>query len=84
MKTLDLHQAAAFLHLHPDTLQRRAKAGDVPAAKPGKSWVFLEEDLVTYLRQLQTQPRQTGKGETQCSTNVVSFGGLTSSTHAAS
>lgn len=36
MKTLDLHEAAALLKLHPDTLQRRAKAGEIPGAKPGK------------------------------------------------
>ena len=34
MKTLDLLDAAAFLHLHPDTLQRRAKAGDIPGSEP--------------------------------------------------
>ena len=50
MKTLDLHEAAALLKLHPDTLQRRAKAGEIPGAKPGKAWVFLDEDLIAWLR----------------------------------
>lgn len=30
MRTLDLAEAAAFLGLHPHTLQARAKAGTVP------------------------------------------------------
>ena len=44
-RTLDLQEAANFLHMHPDTMQRRAKAGLIPGAKPGRGWVFLEEDL---------------------------------------
>ncbi|WP_431307163.1 helix-turn-helix domain-containing protein [Acidithiobacillus acidisediminis] len=83
VRTLDIHEAAAFLHMHKDTVQRRAKAGEIPGTKPGRSWVFLEEDLVAYLKRLQTQPRQTGKGETLCSTNVVTPGGWISSHQAA-
>ena len=50
MKTLILEEAAQFLHLHPVTLQRMAQRGDVPAAKAGKRWIFVEIDLVDYLR----------------------------------
>jgi len=42
MKTYDLRDAERILHLHPDTLQRRARAGQIRAAKPGKEWVFRE------------------------------------------
>ncbi|MGO8754501.1 MAG: helix-turn-helix domain-containing protein [Gallionellaceae bacterium] len=48
--TLDIKQAADFLHLHPVTLQRMAKRGDVPAARLGRRWIFLEIDLVSFLR----------------------------------
>ena len=58
MKTLDLQQAATFLHMNPETLRERAKAGLVPAAKPGKCWVFVEDDLVAYLRSLYADSRQ--------------------------
>jgi hypothetical protein len=50
MKTLNLNEAAAFLHLHPHTLEAKARAGDVPGAKPGKCWVFLDVDLADWLR----------------------------------
>jgi|SRR6185436_6493744 hypothetical protein len=50
MRTLELKAAAAFLHIHPITLLRKAQAGEVPGAKPGKRWVFLEIDLAEYLR----------------------------------
>jgi excisionase family DNA binding protein len=51
--TLDLPAAAAFLNLHPSTLQARAKAGKIPGAKPGRAWVFLRSDLIAYLKGLQ-------------------------------
>ncbi|MGO8754460.1 MAG: helix-turn-helix domain-containing protein [Gallionellaceae bacterium] len=50
MESLNLEQAAQFLHLHPVTLQRMARRGEVPAAKLGRRWVFLEIDLVASLR----------------------------------
>lgn len=33
MRTLDLTEAAAFLGIHPNTLQARAKSGAIPGAK---------------------------------------------------
>ncbi|HSC44086.1 MAG TPA: helix-turn-helix domain-containing protein, partial [Candidatus Binatia bacterium] len=52
MRTLDLEAAAAFLHMSPAVLGEKARAGRIRAAKPGKRWVFLEDDLVAYLRSL--------------------------------
>src|ERR1039457_96990 len=48
--TLGLLSAAAFLHMSPNTLRKRAAAGRVPAYKPGKSWVFLLDELVSHLK----------------------------------
>lgn len=50
MRTLDLIEAAQFLRLHPHTLEAKARAGEVPGAKPGKCWVFLDVDLAEWLR----------------------------------
>ncbi|WP_416224306.1 helix-turn-helix domain-containing protein [Acinetobacter sp. DSM 11652] len=58
MKTLSLLEAAALLHMHPEELRRRAKLGQIPAAKPAKLWVFIEDDLAEYLRSLYANPRQ--------------------------
>jgi len=52
MKSLSLNQAASFLQMSPSTLRDKVKSGLVPAAKPGKRWVFLEDDLVTFIRSL--------------------------------
>jgi excisionase family DNA binding protein len=51
--TLDLIEAAHVLRVHPKTLQAMAKAGKVPASKPGKQWVFRIEALDAYLRSLE-------------------------------
>jgi hypothetical protein len=48
--TLDLTQASAFLHVHEQTLLKLVRAGDVPAAKVGRAWVFIDVDLVAYIR----------------------------------
>ena len=37
MNTIDIAAAAAFLGLHPHTLQARAKAGEIPGAKVGNA-----------------------------------------------
>ncbi len=80
MKTLSLRQAAKLLKLHPETLRARAASGEIRAAKPGRSWVFLQDDLLDYLRSLA----HTNNGERRnpsmnfggklCSTNDVKFG----------
>lgn len=49
MHTYDLSEAAALLKMSPEALRQRAKAGHIPAYKPGKRWVFLEPDLHAYL-----------------------------------
>jgi hypothetical protein len=48
-----IEEAADFVGLNVSTLQARAKAGTVRGSKPGKRWVFLESDLIDYLRSLQ-------------------------------
>ena len=54
MNTLDLQQAAELLKIHPVTLQSKAKAGEIPGAKIGRSWVFLTTDLANYIRSKYT------------------------------
>jgi len=74
--TLDLKGAAQYLHLHPNTVQDRAKRGIIPgAAKPGKRWVFLEEGLKQYLLQLSPCP-SSASAKRGTSTFVLPEGGL--------
>ena len=58
MRTLDLREAAQFLRMSPAVLRGKARQGLVKAAKPGKCWVFLDDDLAVYLGQLYAGRRQ--------------------------
>ena len=42
-------EAADYLHLNVDTLKRKARQGDVPAAKTGRKWLFRKQDLDAWL-----------------------------------
>ncbi len=58
MKIFDLQEAAALLRMNPETLRRKAKAGIIHGAKPGKCWIFLEKDLVDYVRSQYAVPAE--------------------------
>lgn len=79
MRTLDLQEAALFLRMSPAVLRQKAKQGQIKGAKPGKRWVFLEDDLADYLRQLYAAGGQaplSDKEKSECHLgNVVLSGG---------
>ena len=56
MNTLDLQAAAAFLHVHPVTLQEKARTGEIPGAKIGRCWVFVDVDLIEHIRSQLNRP----------------------------
>ena len=58
VRTLSLDEAAAFLHMHPEEVRTRAKRGLIPGAKAGRRWIFLEIDLVEFVRSLYPVRRQ--------------------------
>ncbi len=68
MKTLGLLEAAKLLKLHSQTVLKLAREGEIPGAKPGKCWVFIEEDLIDWIRSQYNRPQQdVGQGGTICS-----------------
>jgi len=79
MKTYDLQRAAKFLHMSKSALRQKAKSGSIPGSKPAKKWVFVQDDLVIYLRSQAARIAETAKsrrGDLSClSTNVRTFGG---------
>ncbi|WP_058459429.1 helix-turn-helix domain-containing protein [Legionella bozemanae] len=50
MNTLNIEGASKLLGAHRETIRRMAASGELPGVKIGRSWVFLEQDLVMYLR----------------------------------
>ncbi len=49
---LDSEQAAELLHVHPETVKRRARRGEIPGMKFGKVWRFRASGLETFIRKL--------------------------------
>lgn len=50
VKTIGLEEAAALLKLHPQTIRRKSREGTLPGYKSGHDWIFIEEDLIAWLR----------------------------------
>jgi len=50
MKTFNIIEAAAFLGAHKETIRRLAAGGQLPGVKVGRSWRFIQDDLVVYMR----------------------------------
>lgn len=71
MNTLNLKEAASYLHMHPVTLLQKANAGIVPAAKPAKRWVFIQSDLDNYIRGLYKSHSQFNESPTSIDLNIT-------------
>ena len=62
MRTLDLEECAEFLKVNRATALELAGKGELPGAKIGRAWVFLEDDLVEYLRVKVKQQQRERQG----------------------
>jgi excisionase family DNA binding protein len=66
---LDSAQAASFLKIHPKTLQRLARKGEVPAIQIGKLWRFRKSALDSWLQSevlWSHQPHRATRQEKNC------------------
>lgn len=48
-RVLTLREAAQLLHMHPNTLAQRARAGVLPAMRWGSRWLFSERLLLEFV-----------------------------------
>jgi hypothetical protein len=51
VKTYDLKSAAKLLHMSPSALRQKAKTGEIPGSKPGKKWVFSDQNLRLFMQE---------------------------------
>jgi excisionase family DNA binding protein len=49
-ETLGVEQAALLLHAENETVMQFARRGELPGTRIGKSWVFIREDVLAFLR----------------------------------
>jgi excisionase family DNA binding protein len=59
-ETINLTEAAVFLHISTDTLMNLARAGKVPACKIGRRWVFMRSLLMEYVQCRSTSGENSG------------------------
>lgn len=50
MKTLTAEECMEILHCERSRFLELVRVGDIPGAKIGRTWVFLEEDIYSYLK----------------------------------
>src|SRR5437868_12477791 len=83
MKTYDIDEAAEFLKVDRETARDLATVGELPGAKVGRAWVFLETDLIEFLkdrvRQQTNQRRAEASVQQQLERSVYSTQGRTAS-----
>ena len=60
METLNVHEAADFLKIHPVTLCSKAATGHIPGARVGRRWVFVKDDLLAHIRAQYTVQAMEG------------------------
>lgn len=63
MRTLDIHECAAFLKIDECTAMKMAAKGKIKGAKVGRAWVFIEDDLAEYLRKRVDEQSALRRGE---------------------
>jgi hypothetical protein len=63
--TFDLIECADFLKFDRSTAMKLAGTGELQGAKIGRAWVFLEDDVVAFLRKrTQEQSLAAGRART--------------------
>lgn len=74
MRTMDLLECAEFLKVDRTTAMKLAQRGEIVGARVGRAWVFLEEDVVDFLRKLaleQTTARLQGQQDVNAGLEVL-------------
>ena len=68
-RIMTVHEVAKYLNMVPDTIYRKARAGEIPAVKMGKCWRFPKNTLDKWLNDRALRSDGNGKttGETYSS-----------------
>lgn len=65
-ETMDVCETATLLRAESETILQFARRGELPGTRIGKSWVFLREDVIAFLkhqiaRDTEQRRRQTSR-----------------------
>lgn len=61
-KVLTLQEVAKYLRVHPSTVYRLAKKGQIPAFKLGSDWRFNLESIDEWLSAAEGEPTRESPG----------------------
>ena len=70
-RLLDSHEAALLLNVHPETVKRMARRGDLAAVRFGRIWRFRVSALEECVQRLTQQSRFTAAGNMASSPPAV-------------
>jgi hypothetical protein len=62
-ETLDLQDVAILFRAEPETIAQYARSGELPGTKMGKSWIFLREDVLAFLRKRILEETEERRGK---------------------
>ncbi|UCB57228.1 MAG: helix-turn-helix domain-containing protein [Candidatus Omnitrophota bacterium] len=60
-RVMTVHEVAKYLNMVPDTIYRKARAGEIPAVKMGKCWRFPKDTLDKWLNDRALESNGNGK-----------------------
>jgi excisionase family DNA binding protein len=69
---LDVVEASTLLRADPETVLQFARKGQLPGTRIGKSWVFLREDVIGFLKgQIARDTEERRRRQTPVSADAV-------------
>ena len=71
LKTYDINEAADFLKVDRSTALDLAGDGTLPGAKVGRAWVFMEDELIAYLRDVTRKQTQARRADAEVSQTLA-------------
>jgi len=71
-ETLGVDEVAALLRAEGETVMQYARRGALPGTRIGKSWVFLREDVIAFLRSHIATDTEARRREAE-TTHAVAF-----------
>lgn len=75
-ETLDLHGVASLCKAEPETIAQYARSGELPGTKMGKSWVFLRDDVLSFLRKRIAEETELRRVKTTGATESLQPSGV--------
>jgi excisionase family DNA binding protein len=83
--TMDLQEAADTLKVHPHTMEKIIRAGDIPAGKVGRSYLMMTRDVLAFAEKtiLQQTADRLNQRPTRAGRRGQSLAGLHSASASA-